>query len=685
MWLKEKISASSDVYQSGSKLSVRFTNNSVKSIVPVGRRPTYEGVSTVEIMPLNLGPRPPLQLAWRSAASVSVAVANGGTVYGITSAGSVTAFRADTGAARWQTTAAYLPGRLAVDGTTVYALQHGVGLVGVADQGNTFMETTLLPMNTLDGTTSVSNPVPLGGRVHLIKGDRLYAVGASSGGLQYERVLGTEGPYTLCAMDGDLLVVSGSGRPSRLRPGTSGYSVIWNTGQTGAEELVERCAVVAGDRVLVAEPGGVAAYTKQTGGRLWGRPGVGNMALAAQGDTAFAAGAQAALWALNLADGSVRWNRQYLAFAAMTPRLGLAVSDNHLWVGVLMDDGAEPAALFAVNLGDGNFAWQATSVSIAYGNGLPLAVEGRLYSYGSADPLTAMDNLPSAPGVTIENIRQTPNPLKGPMSGFNPVEVFLALSVGAHISFICWHERDVRNNAVGPIDYDPGRHTISYDARFPRGWTDINQFGRLAVEVEEKATGLRYSQVLLVPVNTLPDIHHHWGKRNIETMIYHRYIGGYPDLTFKPDNLVTRGESSAIIALTLGLQRPGSGFRTKFTDISGHWARNYIMALEERGVIGGFLEPDGTYTFRPNLNMTRAQEARILVNAYAIAPAPGGFHSRFTDVAGHWAEADVKALEAGGYVTGFREPDGSYTYRPEQNLTRAELCTVVVRVRNLVR
>lgn len=71
------------------------------------------------------------------------------------------------------------------------------------------------------------------------------------------------------------------------------------------------------------------------------------------------------------------------------------------------------------------------------------------------------------------------------------------------------------------------------------------------------------------------------------------------------------------------------------------------------------------------------------MRAYSVASAAAGFRPRFVDVAGHWAEGEILALEAGGYVTGFRVANGTYTYRPNRFLTRAELCAMVVRIRNL--
>jgi hypothetical protein len=53
-------------------------------------------------------------------------------------------------------------------------------------------------------------------------------------------------------------------------------------------------------------------------------------------------------------------------------------------------------------------------------------------------------------------------------------------------------------------------------------------------------------------------------------------------------------------------------------------------------------------------------------------PAPTG--GSFSDVSGHWAEAWIEQLKAEGITSGY--PDG--TYRPENQVTRAEIAVFLV-------
>ena len=81
---------------------------------------------------------------------------------------------------------------------------------------------------------------------------------------------------------------------------------------------------------------------------------------------------------------------------------------------------------------------------------------------------------------------------------------------------------------------------------------------------------------------------------------------GYPDGTFRPDAYITRAEFATIAARFLSDVYGGTSM---FTDITGHWAEDYINRAAAAGWINGYA--DGT--FRPNAYITRA-EAVTLIN-----------------------------------------------------------------------
>ena len=106
-----------------------------------------------------------------------------------------------------------------------------------------------------------------------------------------------------------------------------------------------------------------------------------------------------------------------------------------------------------------------------------------------------------------------------------------------------------------------------------------------------------------------------------------------------------------------------------YSDIkSGDWYNNAISTLSNAGIVSGY--PDGT--FRPNAPITRAEMSKII----ALFAKLDKTTDRFSDIAGHWAEAYIKLAAGNGWIEGY--PDGSF--RPNQSITRAETVTMINRV-----
>lgn len=99
------------------------------------------------------------------------------------------------------------------------------------------------------------------------------------------------------------------------------------------------------------------------------------------------------------------------------------------------------------------------------------------------------------------------------------------------------------------------------------------------------------------------DTKHHWANDYIAPLADRGYIDGYGDGSFRPDNLLTRAEMVKIITKAGGLKLQ-SGTQS-FSDISGHWARDYIVIASSNGVINGY--PDGK--FRPDAYCLRSETA----------------------------------------------------------------------------
>ena len=97
-----------------------------------------------------------------------------------------------------------------------------------------------------------------------------------------------------------------------------------------------------------------------------------------------------------------------------------------------------------------------------------------------------------------------------------------------------------------------------------------------------------------------------WSNNAISTMANAGIVTGYEDGSFRPTAKITRAEFAAIAARFESSLYVGDDL---FSDISGHWAAEYINRAAQKGWISGY--PDGT--FRPDQYITRA-EAMTLVN-----------------------------------------------------------------------
>lgn len=627
---------------------------------------------------------PPLRLLWKSGVQLKTAVAGANALYGVTTNGRIVALDSTTGAVRWESTGTYVHTRLALQGRRLFAYRLNEGLCFIDDAGSTATERLVASFGVSD-SVYLSTPVVDGQLFYFVVNQGLYCIHQENG-LQFGSILSESVPHAVGVVSpGEIIVLDGDSVPTRYRVAAQGFELVWRgqahgvrTGQTEAQY------VVVGNRLIVSAARDIIAYDLTNGRIAWRLADRGAQKFAVHNGVVYGAFYGATVRAIRPETGALLWERQYVYDASQHEEYGIVSLGGHVYLGALHSANADRGILYSLRSNDGDLSWISRAAANPWAAGLPTTNGNQLFCHGLAET-AAYGSLEDTPAVTVRHIAVTPRPLRGDSSQFGSGSISVTLPVAARVSIAVHREREgLGANLVTSANWAAGGHEVAWSPGGAGGFTAENQFGFILVDIEQAGRS-PYTVPLLMGVNSFPDVIWHWARTNVETMTYHRYVNGYPSQMFLPDNLVTRAESSTIIAKTLGLERPSTGFQSKLTDIRTHWARDYIMALEERGVIGGFAEPDGTFTFRPDLNMTRAQEARILVKAYSVTPAAPGFTSAFRDIAGHWAETDIKALEAAGYVNGFQEPDGSRTYRPEQNLTRAELCTVVVRIRRLSR
>ena len=146
---------------------------------------------------------------------------------------------------------------------------------------------------------------------------------------------------------------------------------------------------------------------------------------------------------------------------------------------------------------------------------------------------------------------------------------------------------------------------------------------------------------------------------------------------------LTRGELAALIGVRLAplLQVTRPRDPGVMTDIRGHWAESWILAVARAGV----LDPFANHTFQPRTVIRRvdlAQAAsRLLAKIAVVSPARArawaNARGRFSDIAAsHLAYPAASTAVAAGVMTA--APDGSF--QPARMVTGAEAIEAVERL-----
>ncbi|MDO5028741.1 MAG: S-layer homology domain-containing protein [Bacillota bacterium] len=149
------------------------------------------------------------------------------------------------------------------------------------------------------------------------------------------------------------------------------------------------------------------------------------------------------------------------------------------------------------------------------------------------------------------------------------------------------------------------------------------------------------------------------------------YFKGYEDLTFRPENKMTREEVAVMFSRLLeGQDLDESIFSQQFSDVeSDRWSAAAIRLLSSLDLIKGY--PD--QTFKPDQTITRAE---FLAIAERFKPLNKG-DQNFADVPdSHWAYEIVKKAATAAWIQGY--PDGSF--RPEKEITRAEVVKITNKI-----
>lgn len=165
----------------------------------------------------------------------------------------------------------------------------------------------------------------------------------------------------------------------------------------------------------------------------------------------------------------------------------------------------------------------------------------------------------------------------------------------------------------------------------------------------------------------------YWAYSQIQDFVKKGYIEGYGDNTFRPQGPIKRNEFVKIFNKVFGLTNK-SGI--VFDDTKDNWAKDEIDIAVTNGVAQGI----GANKFEPEEYITREAAVKMLANYMKIEDKNHDKIKRFPDYneISDWARDAFEGNFEKGYIQGTDEGK----LAPKNNITRAEVVTLLGRVTN---
>lgn len=177
------------------------------------------------------------------------------------------------------------------------------------------------------------------------------------------------------------------------------------------------------------------------------------------------------------------------------------------------------------------------------------------------------------------------------------------------------------------------------------------------------------------------DIAGHWAKDDIQFVVNRGLLSGTGAATFSPNTAMTRGMFVTALGRLAGADVSGCT-QSSFTDVK---ADAYYMGYVEWAAKNGIVKGTTATTFAPDNAVTREQMAVIMANyAKAIGFELPKAHAQntFADAANisSWAADSVKAMQMAGVLAGKNEN----RFDPQGTATRAEAAATLRRFTELM-
>ncbi len=156
--------------------------------------------------------------------------------------------------------------------------------------------------------------------------------------------------------------------------------------------------------------------------------------------------------------------------------------------------------------------------------------------------------------------------------------------------------------------------------------------------------------------------------------VHESFMKGYEDGTFGVSGNMTRAEACTIVArLTAGSDASVPANKTSaFADVTADaWYYKYVSYVEALGYLSSY-----SGNFEPNKAITRAEFVELVYNMGLLADK--GLNGTFTDVPqDHTRATVIAAAGKAGLVNGYDNGDGTFSFKPDATITRAEVVKVI--------
>ena len=160
-----------------------------------------------------------------------------------------------------------------------------------------------------------------------------------------------------------------------------------------------------------------------------------------------------------------------------------------------------------------------------------------------------------------------------------------------------------------------------------------------------------------------------WAAKEIDYLSDLKIITGYGNGQFGPQDSIKRADAAIIVARILDLDLENVN-HPSFKDVSkDHYAYREIAAAVEKGIF------QRAEKFNPNDYLKRGEMAKIIVKTFHLQSQ---IEVDFKDTnESHWAYEFIRALASNYITTGYADS----TFKPDQNITRAEFSVLVTRAK----